>query len=232
MYGYLRSAASLLPKDNTYYNIVDLIKHIILLYFYSLFESNILSDEDQQKFLKLLKDNNKSMANYNYEWKLILDSTKDEICKQTFVDKVHGNQNVLILIQVKTKIIVGGYTKTGWDKAINKYEWRRDNDAFVFHLKSPAKHDPFISNVKNEQHQQKFVMGNDNTYYGGMGSTWIWYFDDKLQELLFQANGAWNTFEQFPDGQGYGNLLTGDCSSDCISYKDIVVEVFHINDIA
>ena len=68
VYGYIKSAQSLLPTDSAYFYIVDLIKHLILLFYYSTLESEILNDEDQDKFLKLLKDNDKSIANMEFEW--------------------------------------------------------------------------------------------------------------------------------------------------------------------
>lgn len=85
--GYLKIAQALFHVDNSYFNIVDLIKHIILLYYHHLFESKILSEEEQDKFITFLKTNNKHIT--NYEWELIYDSTKDGLKADTFVNKVY-----------------------------------------------------------------------------------------------------------------------------------------------
>ena len=44
--GYVRLIQSMFPDDNAYYNIVELIRHIIIMYYYIFIESNLLSNEE------------------------------------------------------------------------------------------------------------------------------------------------------------------------------------------
>ena len=80
--GFAKGVQYLMPKDNTYYNIVDLIKHMILLYYHTLFDSKLLNDEEIYKLTNLLSVNNKQIA--NYPWKLIFNSTEDGFQKKKF----------------------------------------------------------------------------------------------------------------------------------------------------
>ena len=68
--GFIKQIEILFPKDNPYFNIVTSIKHIILLFYYKVFESKLLNESDQQKFLELLVANNKDFV-YNH-WRLYL----------------------------------------------------------------------------------------------------------------------------------------------------------------
>ena len=49
-----------LPKDNVYFNIVDLIKHMILLYYYQMFDTELLVVKQ-----KLLGHSLKILAKFN-----------------------------------------------------------------------------------------------------------------------------------------------------------------------
>ena len=74
VFGYVKRVQALFSDDNVYFNIVDIIIHLILLYYYSIFESSILNDNEKDKLIKLLEINQKSIL--DYEWKLIFDSQK------------------------------------------------------------------------------------------------------------------------------------------------------------
>ena len=75
--GYTHRVQCLFPKDNAYYNIVDVIKHIILLYYFSfsLFESDLLFGQEQDEFFSFLSKNGKNIT--QYPWKLLCKSSKD-----------------------------------------------------------------------------------------------------------------------------------------------------------
>ena len=64
IHGYTTEIIKISAIDAGYYNIPDLIKHMILLYYYQIFESKIVMGEDQDKFINLLKDNDKSIIDY------------------------------------------------------------------------------------------------------------------------------------------------------------------------
>ena len=73
--GYIKEVQQLFPTANAYYNIVDLIQHCILLYFYQQFESKILTDDEQEIFRNLFIDNDKAIIDES--WKLIYRRSKN-----------------------------------------------------------------------------------------------------------------------------------------------------------
>lgn len=224
--GFIRRYQRQLPKESAYYNISDLINHLILLYYYKIFETKILSDTEQEEFLNLLTENKKSIANDH--WKLIFDSKKDGLDTKTFIAKVFDHDNILLLIQLKKECVIGEYTKTGWSKDIIEddnfgYEaWSADKDAFAFYFKSSEDYKPFISNVKEGKEAK--ALGYNKERYGTMGQYWLFFiFNNRFNE-----QGQWNdgraTFEPFGHKQNY---LTGSYNKYSAT-KDIVLEVFQI----
>ena len=109
--GFVKQVQSELPSDNIYYNIVDLIKYMILLYYHAIFDSNLLTETEQDKLLDLFQKYNEEIVNNS--WISIFDSAKDGFERDTFIDKVHDKQNILLLIKLKGDTIIGGYTKAG-----------------------------------------------------------------------------------------------------------------------
>ena len=145
------------------------------------------------------------------------------------MDKVHGLCNVLILIQVKSECIIGGYTKTGWNRQIHKQcqitddeEFSQDKDAFVFYLKSPNNKDPFISNVKQDEESIKNALGYARGYYGIFGYTWLFMMMPGDEQNTFDLRGANENYETYPYGWKY---VTGKYYND---ESDIVIEAFQI----
>ena len=203
--GYIRKVQSPLSQDNSYFNIVDLIKHIILLYYHCLFKSNILDMDDQHQFINLLMDNNKTITNHS--WELIYDSTKDGLDVNGFANKVHNKSNILLFFWLNKECIIGGYTKTGWDDSIKHYNWAHDKEAFVFYLKSPKNYKPFISNVKQDDHSVSKAIGytyRDMNIFGIFGEYWLLYcMDGTFQEC---SNFEENNYEMFEHGS---ELLSG-----------------------
>ena len=144
--GFIKDAQTLFPSDNPYYNIVELIQHLIMLYFDQMFESKSLNDDEKDKLLQLLHADDKYIANCS--WELIYESQKDALTMDIFIDKVYNIPNVLLLIKTDDDTIFGGYTKTGWIESMKDNQgWIPDKDAFVFYLQSPKYYQPFISNV-------------------------------------------------------------------------------------
>ena len=225
VFGYVRIAQSTLSKETPYFNIVDLIQHFILLYYYQLFESKILNDDEKDKLLNLLAENNKSIA--DYPWKLIFESSKDGLERQAFIDKVWDHPNILILIGLiglpeTVECVIGGYTSLGWYKSYDE-EYVADKEAFVFYLKSAPNYRPFISNVKQDVGSISEAVGHDifdKTAWACFGSTYLIYIENNM--FRQQMNGEYNNYEQFKHGKPY---LAG---STMYSTPDFVVEAFQI----
>ena len=175
---FVNEIQCILPSDNIYYNIVDLIKHLILLYWHNIFESNLLSTEEADKLLQLFADNDKAIA--DYQWDLIYESTKEGIKRDIFIGKIYDKPNILLLIKLKEEnTIIGGYTKAGWIEAkSHSAGWSSDKDAFVFYLQSSHKFEPFIANVRQGDKLIDHALGYSSNYYGMFGHCWIFYFQD------------------------------------------------------
>ena len=62
--GFVKEAQTALPMNNSYFNIVDLIKHLILLYFYTFIESQLLTHDEIDKLSNLLTSNDKDIVNH------------------------------------------------------------------------------------------------------------------------------------------------------------------------
>ena len=149
-----------------------------MLYYYKTFESTILSDFEQDEFLDFLRKNNKLIVDHS--WKLLYKSSKDGFDQKVFVDKVFDNPNVIMLWQINGQCVIGGYTKTGWNKefyqssSINdsNYEsWTKDKDVFIFYFKSKEKHASFISNVKQDK---KSISRSVGYCYQSIWQSWIY----------------------------------------------------------
>ena len=189
VFGFIRKIQALLPDTSSYFNIVELIQHLILLYYYHRFESVILNDEQQEDFLNLLQENNKSIGNFS--WNLIYRASIDKMNRESFIEKVHGRDNVLVFIQTKDDYIVGGFTSIGWDKELiitSNDQHSADKDAFVFHVKSgnnPEKcYKSFICNVKQDENSWSKALGYRLDTYCAFGDTWVFYVisDNQLRQ--------------------------------------------------
>ena len=203
--GYIRQAQSIMPRDNAYYNIVDLIKQKILLFYYYSFESNLLNDEQKDKLLKLLDDSNKEIA--NWPWSREYESAKHGFTTSAFAEKIHNKQNIVLLIKLNDDIIIGGYTKTGWDESkVVENSWIADKDAFVFYLESPEKYESFISNVKQDEDSISKALGYNTHYYGMFGATWVFAFAKDFFAVQEQSDTYGVNYEAFKHEQP---LLSG-----------------------
>eukprot|EP01084_Bolivina_argentea_P053593 98378_1 len=159
VFGYINRAQTLFLSENPYFNIVDLIKHICLLYYYNVFESSILTEKEREDFLELLNKSNKYLD--NYEWKLIYSATGDSIKRSICVKEIYGKQNVLCLFHGINGNICGGYSSTGW--VMNKHNetetswsypnlYSEDSDAFIFSIKSNSitnTYKPMLFDIQN-----------------------------------------------------------------------------------
>ena len=221
--GFTNEVQQKLPDDNSYFNIVDMIKHMILLYYYhdQLFETNILTNQEQEELIELFKSNGKLII--DYPWISLYRSKEDGLSRENFVDKVHNKQFILLLIKLGQKCIIGGYTKVGWKtkQKHQPYDYTTDENAFLFHLKSEKDDKPFISNI--EKDKISTAIGNHPNFYGCFGDTYLIYFgDDHFHQ---QHNGSWNSFEKFENGSDY---ITGNTVHATVYESNVELEVFQV----
>ena len=226
VYGFVKKVQSLLPKDISFYNIVDLIKNLILLYYHFQFDSKILNDKEKELLRELFLENKKFII--DNDWKLIFKATRDGFKKDNFVSKVHGKSNVIILFHTVNNNLFGGYTKQGWTKEIpetDDYQLRiysADKDAFIFQIRSSKGYEPFISNVLNDEKSISKAIGySPSCCYGIFGDEWIFcVYDDDDGEVHTRPATNYQSFKH--DDQLIGEKGVYE------STHAVEIEVFHM----
>ena len=126
-----------------------------MLFFGSFIESEILTDDDMDSFMELLTNNNKFIG--RRQWNLLYRmSTDQRFDDEEFVKKQYEDKlNVIFLIEVKNNMILGGYSSVGWKSGggsgPNGAVYNRDDEAYIFGIRSRKGREPFISNVRSEE---------------------------------------------------------------------------------
>lgn len=122
-----------------------MIQDLILLFFRTTIDTNILTDDEIDIFLDLLKSNDKFIGT---EWKLIYrKSMHKRFHDEAFVRKQYENkENIICLIKSENNNVMGGYSSTGWSSKHNTYN--RDEKAYIFGIRLSNGYDPCISNIK------------------------------------------------------------------------------------
>ena len=224
VFGFIKESQQELPDSNPYYHIVSLIQHHILLYFHHAIESNILTALEQSGFFDLLQENNKSIMHQH--WNLIfrlsrdtkhnethIDTSSEE--REVFIDRVYGKQDIVVLVETVCGNVFGGYTKQGWKKDMSDRTYLRDQDAFVFSIRSNKGWPKKLSNVINDKCDE--ALAHCSGTYLNFGSTWIFYQNGNI--LRHQDPDNYESF-------GKSHYLLGGKSTSKV--KEI--EVFQLDD--
>lgn len=217
VYGFIRRVQDLFPKDNSYYIVSDLINHLCLLYFHHVIESELLTDDEQTIFMKLLRDNDK-LGFDEKEWKLIYRASENGLNEKDAKSRYEYKDNLMCLFYTVNDEIFGGYTKTGWTPPKVKkssgenYHYDNDPDAFMFLIRSKESK-PFIIKFKNE----KIKSENDNSLFSRDGYYLIW-------NGLSYINSTTNCVQIYTHSR-YEKPPTGRLTADA-KIKDI--EVFQL----
>ena len=154
VYGFIKEIQSVFPKDNSYYNIHDLIKHLCLLYFHHIIDSKLLTDIEQETLMKLFRDHNKDDFD-QFHWQLIYRASRDGSTEKNAKEKYEYKKNLVAFIHTENDNIFGGYTSHGWDHSdSNDGVYHEDKHAFVFGIRSSQNHEPIIRNVKKGREGQ------------------------------------------------------------------------------
>ena len=145
VFGYIHRIQLLFPDDNNYFNIVDLIKFLCLLYYHdSIFESEILTEIEQSDFFELLSQNEKHFQ--HYEWKLIYKGKRDGLNAAICNNICRHKKNLFCFIHTEGDNVFGGYTSNGWRSG--HLVFNTDPESFIFGIRSSKKYKPIISNIK------------------------------------------------------------------------------------
>ena len=169
--GYIHRCQSLLPENEAYYQIPELISSIILLFYYNRIESSILTDKESDKLLSLFVEREvfQHLDNYDHEYKLIYSSKEHGDGEKIFKELCHDQPNLLCIIHDTKDNVFGGYTCSGWI-GNEDYKTQRDEKAFVFGIRSDRNYEPAVFKVKDEykgptlwtQHGYYLMFGGEN----------------------------------------------------------------------
>ena len=146
VYGYMKQIQLIFPfKDNPYYIIAQIIQDLCLLYFYTIMNTSILTDDEIDSFLALLRNNNKTEL-INFEWKIIYRKSIDgRLNDETFIKQRYENRrNILCLIETQNNDVLGGFSSTGWWSG---FERNKDDKAFVYCIRSSKGYTPILSSI-------------------------------------------------------------------------------------
>ena len=138
VYGFLKRMQSMFPTDNPYYIIVQLIQDLILLYFGIVIDTKVLKDEEQRELFEMV--NSHTNNEYNGDWKLIFQATRDGFKRSDFYEKCDKLDNIICIIQTSQDTVLGGYTSLKLDQSKDCHE--DDATAFVYLIRSNGKLDP------------------------------------------------------------------------------------------
>ena len=177
--GYVKGIQSILPHEQNSFFIIDkLILKLILLYFHKIFESKILTDDEQLKLLELLQQHTKDKFRsllLSKSFNLIYEASKAKADKTEFIDKVYDRENILLLIETANDNVIGGYTCKGWNKSLEPGQGVIDDDVFVFGIRSSQEYEPQISYVKQND-------GKETLHHT---HSWIFLFGNEMGQVIF-----------------------------------------------
>ena len=147
--GYIKKVQKLLPTDNSFHVIVQLIQDLCLLYFSIVIDTKILTDSEQSKLIEMVNDHttNKFMIN---EWRLLYRATRDGFEQENFYQKCDEKNNTICIIQTTNDNIFGGYTSLKLSKSQSQFfNHETDPFAFVYLIRSNKGDNPRIFPVQN-----------------------------------------------------------------------------------
>lgn len=173
VYGFVRNCQSLFDSKKAYYQIPENVIYAILLFYYDIIESSILSENESDILIKLFKEYNKFDDLGNYHFNLIFRGSRDGFDESSFVSQCHDRQNLLIIIENDKNTVFGAYTSTGWKgtnpSSLNETE---DKNAFLFVIRTSENLKAII--VNPEKNRCGSIIASYNGYYCYFGrSFWL-----------------------------------------------------------
>ena len=95
-------------------------------------DSIILTKDEKLKLFELFIDHKlDNMVN----WKLLFRASDDSFDETVCHNKCENNSNILWIIHSETDNVFGAFTKQKWITTVS-YNWKEDNDAFLYLLRS------------------------------------------------------------------------------------------------
>ena len=140
--------------------IPESIQLIILLFYYNIIDSSILTNEECDKLLSIFDQQNTLKNLGLYACKLLFKGTRDGFITTTFYTKCH-KPHTFSIIHTPQNNVFGGYTSIAWKRTIGgKYE--TDPSAFIFRIRSNKNSNPKIFVPKDNG---KKAIGQSKDWY-------------------------------------------------------------------
>ena len=171
VYGWMKQMQCLLPSDEPYFIINELIQDLCLLYFAHLIDTQILTDEEQTSLFDAV---NKQLSHKcDAKWELLFRGSRDKFGRDNFYSKCDGKGSIICIIQSPQNNVFGGYQSVRCDKerADTGFPWTEEYEddpfAFIYKIRSAAVE---IFPVKNggKKAIQHYLAGYLSFGYNGM----------------------------------------------------------------
>ena len=104
-----------------------------------------MSDNEQMILLNLLSEH-ESERNLSNEWKLLYRASRDGFSSRKFHEKCDDTKHTISIIYTDNNNVFGGYTSIQWNSGS---AWTKDENAFLFLLRSSENYAPKIFKVKS-----------------------------------------------------------------------------------
>ena len=163
--GYLREAV--FPSND----IPESIKIVVLLFFYRIIESSILTQKETDILLSLFDEKNKFNDLGIFSYKLIYKRSVDGKKYDKVEYKVKDKKNILCIIHDDEDNVFGGYTSIGWGNKDEQYQ--TDNKAFLFLIRSQNDYPPGIYDAIKDKKTIR-VQRNYYCIFGEEGEMFIY----------------------------------------------------------
>ena len=203
VFGFIKNIQSTFPHNKAYYNADGLIKYLCLLYYVICIDSSIITDEQSDEFLKLIKEKEAIKNIYDREWNLLYRLSDDGFDLEMVRKKCHGKEEILAFIETEKKNIFGGYLSVGWPFLNGSYQQTiDDDDSFLF----------LIQSFKNDK-MDIFPVRDPNYPYSSVSSqSYVCIFGGGYDICI--GKDCQTNMSSYTRGNNYVNLPAGYLNGD------------------
>ena len=225
VYGFMRDIQLIFPENNTYYTLNQLIQDLCLLYFHTIIDSKILTEDEIGKLLDMI--DKKYPNKIEHHWKLLFRGSRHGFNKNDFYQRCEKIENTICVIHTPQDNVFGGFARREWVNMSNKQDYHCDDErAFVFSIRSSEGCDPKIFPVLDEGKMAIQQYPDGYLSFGYRGSA---FFIGRASRNATATVFATKTFGRRAHSKEYGvpmDRLNGSETSEVIA-KDI--EVFQVD---
>ena len=173
-------------RENYDATFLDDIINIIFSFYRLVLDTQILNQQEQELFLKLLFDTltkqemNKNMRSINTE--LLFRASEHKFDCNKFHENCHNKGATITIIHNEHDHIFGGYTSKSWqwkgNSVNNTWNWYGDSNAFLFMVRPKCKLFGLRANLSDRDKKMVIHICDDNGPIFGNG--WDIYIGDDI----------------------------------------------------